>query len=95
MPVEVRVELQAADAPTKVRSWANRLPDCVSAGQVKAMLTDDPKWRSLDAGEEAARQGRVSLPEALERLKQTSFRYPSALARQLLAEELQGLRPGS
>jgi len=37
-----------------VRSWANRLPDWVSVHQIKAMLRDDPKWRSLDAGEQAA-----------------------------------------
>jgi predicted nucleic acid-binding protein len=39
----------------------------------------------------AARQRLISLPDAIERLKQTSFRYPKAIVARLLEEDAQRL----
>lgn len=42
---------------------------------------------TLGVLDEAARQGLVSLPDAMARLRQTSFRYPKALIARLLEED--------
>lgn len=42
---------------------------------------------TLGVLDEAARQGFISLPEAIERLRRTSFRYPKAVVERLLAED--------
>src|ERR1700733_7404230 len=117
IPIEVRVELLATDAPIVVRSWASNIPSWVEVCATDPVLRDDPRWRTLDLGEraalalaavrqpsvllideragteiaraqgfavtgtlgvldEAARRRLISLPEAIERLKRTSFRYP-------------------
>jgi predicted nucleic acid-binding protein len=41
---------------------------------------------TLGVLDEAARRQLISLPEAVERLKETSFRYPKKLVERLLAE---------
>src|ERR1700733_15315170 len=114
IPIEVRVELLATDAPVVVRSWATNIPSWVEVCATDPVLRDDPRWRTLDLGspsvaavrqpsvllideragteiaraqgfavtgtlgvlDEAARRQLISLPEAIERLKRTSFRYP-------------------
>lgn len=43
--------------------------------------------------DEAARRQLISLPEVVERLKRTSFRYPKTVVERLLAEDAQR-RPG-
>jgi predicted nucleic acid-binding protein len=115
IPPEVRNELQAADAPTVVRAWANDLPDWIEVRMVDPARREDPRSRTLDPGEraalslasadrpslllideragagiarswglpatgtlgvldEAARRKLISLPDAIARLKRTSFR---------------------
>jgi predicted nucleic acid-binding protein len=48
---------------------------------------------TLGVLDEAARRQLISLPEAIERLKGTSFRYPKAVVDRLLAEDA-GRRSG-
>jgi predicted nucleic acid-binding protein len=130
IPLEVRDELLAADAPAVVRSWANNLPDWIEVCAADPTLRDDPRWQFLDLGEraaialaiarapsilliderrgtevahsqglpvtgtlgildEASRRRLISLPEVVERLKRTSFRYPTKIVERLLAEDAQ------
>jgi predicted nucleic acid-binding protein len=42
---------------------------------------------TLGVPDEAARRGLISLPNAIERLKETSFRYPRAVVERLLEED--------
>lgn len=42
---------------------------------------------TLGVLDEASRRQLISLPETIERLKQTSFRYPKAVVDRLLEEE--------
>jgi predicted nucleic acid-binding protein len=42
---------------------------------------------TLGVLDEAARRQLISLPEAIERLKRTSFRYPKAVVQRLLGED--------
>jgi len=46
-----------------------------------------PVTGTLGILDEAARRELISLPEAVERLKQTSFRYPKTIVERLLAED--------
>jgi len=46
-----------------------------------------PVTGTLGILDEAARRELISLPEAVERLKQTSFRYPRTIVERLLAED--------
>ena len=127
IPLEVRDELVAADAPTVVRSWASNLPDWIEVCAADPKLRDDSRWQFLDLGEraalalavarqpsilliderkgtevarsqglpvtgtlgildEASRRQLISLPDVVERLKRTSFRYPKTVVERLLAE---------
>lgn len=139
IPLEVRAELLAPDAPPAVRSWARKLPawvDWVEVCTPDPALLDDRRWRSLDLGEraalalatvrqpavllideragatiarsqgfavigtlgvldEAARHEFISLPEAIDRLKRTSFRYPTAVVERLLIEDARRRRGNS
>jgi predicted nucleic acid-binding protein len=54
IPPEVRSELLASDAPTKVRSWATNLPDWIEVRAPDPALRDDPRWRRLHLGERAS-----------------------------------------
>ena len=54
IPLEVRDELVAADAPTVVRSWASNLPEWIEGCAADPKLRDDSRWRFLDLGERAA-----------------------------------------
>lgn len=54
IPLEVRDELVAADAPTVVRSWASNLPDWIEVCAADPKLRDDSRWQFLDLGERAA-----------------------------------------
>ena len=128
IPLEVRNELLAADAPAVVRSWASNIPDWIEVCAADPAPLDDPRWQFLDLGEraalclaiarqpsilliderrgtevassqglpvtgtlgildEAARRQLISLPEVVERLKRTSFRYPKTIVERLLAED--------
>jgi predicted nucleic acid-binding protein len=128
IPLEVRSELLAVDAPAVVRAWAGDISSWVEVCQTDPLLRDDPRWQVLDLGEraalalaaarqpavllideragteiaralgfpvtgtlgvldEAARRQLISLTQAIERLKRTSFRYPKAVVDRLLEEE--------
>ena len=54
IPVEVRAELLATDAPNVVRSWATNVPNWIEVCATDPVLRDDPRWRFLDLGERAA-----------------------------------------
>lgn len=46
-----------------------------------------PVTGTLGVLDEAARRKLISLPDAINRLKVTSFRYPKAIVEQLLTED--------
>jgi predicted nucleic acid-binding protein len=54
IPPEALNELQAADAPSVVRAWANDLPDWIEVRVVDPARREDPRWQTLDPGERAA-----------------------------------------
>jgi predicted nucleic acid-binding protein len=57
------------------------------AGTEIARALGVPVTGTLGVLDEAARRRLISLPDAVERLKQTSFRYPKAVVDRLLEEE--------
>ena len=54
IPFEVRDELNVEAAPEAVRTWIANPPEWLTICAVDPVLHDDPRWRSLDAGERAA-----------------------------------------
>lgn len=50
-----------------------------------------PVMGTLGVLDEAARTGLISLPDAIERLKRTSFRYPKAMVARLIEEHARRL----
>jgi len=57
------------------------------AGSTIARGLGLPVTVTLGVLDEAARQHLISLPDAIERLKHTSFRYPKAIVAKLLEED--------
>lgn len=57
------------------------------AGSFIARRLGLPVTGTLGVLDEAARRQLISLPDAIDRLKQTSFRYPRAIVERLLAED--------
>ena len=84
IPPEVHGELLAVDAPPVVRAWA-QIDE--RAGSTIARGLGLPVTGTLGVLDEAARQHLISLPDAIERLKHTSFRYPKAIVAKLLEED--------
>ncbi len=57
------------------------------AGSAIARSLGLPVTGTLGVLDEAARQKLISLPDAIDRLKRTSFRYPEAIVARLLEED--------
>ena len=57
------------------------------AGSAIARSLGLPVTGTLGVLDEAARQKLISLPDAIDRLKRTSFRYPEAIVSRLLEED--------
>ncbi len=96
IPPEVRDELLAKDSPAIVR---NRALALANEYQSALLLIDERAGTLVARGiglaatgtlgvlDEAARRRLISLPDAIRRLKKTSFRYPQAIVARLLAED--------
>jgi predicted nucleic acid-binding protein len=57
------------------------------AGRAIAHGLDLPVTGTLGVLDEAARRKLISLPDMIERLKRTSFRYPKAVGKRLMEED--------
>jgi predicted nucleic acid-binding protein len=57
------------------------------AGSAMARSLGLPDTGTLGVLDEAARRKLISLPDAIDRLKRTSFRYPRAIVARLLEED--------
>ncbi len=54
LPLPVRAELSATNAPTAVRSWTAALPDWLEVRETQPDFEVDPLLKRLHAGEQAA-----------------------------------------
>lgn len=95
LPAAVQSELASSKAPTSVQHWIASLPAWVEVRDAPLSQAEDASLKGIDAGEKAAIQlarildlaqqrGLADFAQAVERLRQTSFRAPHALLDALL-----------